>query len=127
MVQNHCKYRRIISVKKTRQNTRLLFKCDVICLYSTRFTRFGVGLRNTVNCDTLAPQRKHEKTLRFYTDYHLFCILDVFFICFCVYFSTVKRVNFDHAEKQVNYSAKLRRLFAPRNPSATELHFVCLN
>ena len=91
-----------------------------------RFTRFGVGLGNTVNCDTLAPQRKHEKTLWFYADYPLFCILDTFLTCFFVYFSTVKRVNFDHAKKQVNYSDKLRRAFHPRNPSATELHFVYL-
>ena len=49
-------------------------------------------------------------------------VFDMFFHVF----STVKRVNFDHAEKQVNYSDKLRRLFAPRNPSATELHFVYL-
>ena len=96
------------------------------CLYSTRFTRFGVGLGNTVNCDTLAPQRKHGKTLWFDADYHLFCILDTFFTCFCVYFSTVKRVNFDDAEKQVNYSDKLRRTIAPRNPSTTELHFTYL-
>ena len=95
------------------------------CVYSTRFTRFGVGLGNTVNCDTLAPQKKHEKTLDFYTDYPLFCILDVFLICFAVHFSMVKRVNFDHTKKQVNYIAKLMRLFAPRNPSAIELHFVC--
>ena len=64
------------------------------CLYSTRFTRFGVGLGNTANCDTVAPQKKHEKTLDFYTDYLLFCILDVFLICLFVYFSTVKRVNY---------------------------------
>ena len=95
------------------------------CVYSTRFTRFGVGLGNTVNCDTLAPQKKHEKTLDFYTDYPLFCILYMFLICLFVHFSTVKRVNFDHAKKQVNYIAKLMRLFAPRNPSAIELHFVC--
>ena len=94
-------------------------------VHSTRFTRFGVGLGNTVNCDTLAPQRKHEKTLDFYIDYPLFCILGVFLICFFVHFSMVKRVNFDHAKKQVNYIAKLMRLFAPRNPSASELHFVC--
>ena len=89
-----------------------------------RFTRFGVRLGNTVNCDTLAPQRKHEKTLDFYTDYPLFCILDVFLICFFTYFLTVKRVIFNHTKKQVNCSDKLRRAFAPRNASAVELHFV---
>ena len=88
-----------------------------------RFTRFGVRLGNTVNCDTLAPQRKHEKTLDFYTDYPLFCILDVFLICFFTYFLTVKRVIFNHTKKQVNCSDKLRRPFAPRNASAVELHF----
>ena len=76
-----------------------------------RFTRFGVGLGNTVNCDTLTPQGKHEKTLQFYTDYQFCCIFDVFLICFFMYFVTVKRVIFDHAKKQTNYSAKLRRLF----------------
>ena len=65
-----------------------------------RFTRFGVRLGNTVNCDTLAPQRKHEKTLDFYTDYPLFCILDVFLICFLIYFSTVKRVISNHTNAQ---------------------------
>ena len=89
-----------------------------------RFTRFGVRLGNTVNCDTLAPQRKHEKTLDFYTDYPLFCILDVFLICFFTYFLTVKRVIFNHTKKQVNCSDKVRRDFAPRNASAIELHFV---
>ena len=94
-------------------------------LHSKRFTRFGVRLGNTVNCDTLAPQRKHEKTIWFYANYQLFYIVNAFLICFFVYISTVKRVNFDHAKKQVNYIAKLRRPFAPRNPSAIELHFVC--
>ena len=78
------------------------------CVYSTRFTRFGVGLGNTVNCDTLVPQRKHDETLLFYSDYQLFCILNAFLTCCFVYFSTVKRVNFDHAKKQVNYGDKLR-------------------
>ena len=78
------------------------------CVYSRLFTRFGVGLGNTVNCDTLAPQRKHEKTLDFYTDYPLFCILDVFLICFFTYFLTVKRVIFNHTKKQVNYHTKVR-------------------
>ena len=91
-----------------------------------RLQRFAVGLGNTVNCDALAPQRKHEKTLRFYTDDPLFCFLDVFLICLFVHFSTVKRVNVHHAKKQVNDIAKLRRLFHPCSPSATELHFVCL-
>ena len=90
-----------------------------------RFTRFGVRLGNIVNCDTLSPQRKHEKTLDFYTDYQLFCILDVFLICFFMYFLTVKRVIFNHAKKQVNYIDKLRCVFYPRNASAIELHFVC--
>ena len=90
-----------------------------------RFTRFGVGLGNTVNCDTLALQRKHEKTLRFYADYPLFYILETFLTCFFVYFSTVKRVNFYHAKKQVNYNNKLRPPFRPRKPSAMELHFAC--
>ena len=44
---------------------------------------------------------------------------------FFVYFSTVKREYFNHSKKQVNYIAKLRRLFHPRNPSAIELQFVC--
>jgi len=77
------------------------------CIYSTRFTRFGVGLGNTVNCDTLSPQSKHEKTRNFYTDYPLFRIIDVFLICFFKYFSTVKRVIFNHTKKQVNYHTKV--------------------
>ena len=56
---------------------------------------------------TLSPQRKHEKTLDFYTDYPLFCILDVFLICFFTYFLTVKRVIFNHTKKQVNYHTKV--------------------
>ena len=64
-----------------------------------RFTRFGVGLGNTVNCDTLAPQRKHEKTLDFYTDYPLFCILDVFLICFFAVFLNGKTCDFRPREK----------------------------
>ena len=36
-----------------------LYRVSPQSLYSRRFTRFGVGLGNTVNCDTLAPQRKH--------------------------------------------------------------------
>ena len=91
-----------------------------------RFTRFGVGLGNTVNCDTLAPQRKQEKTLRFYTDYPLFCIFDAFLVCFFVYYSTAKSVNSNHAKKQVSYNDKLRPPFHPRNLFAMELHFACL-
>ena len=94
------------------------------CVYSKRFTRFGVGHGNTVNCDTLVPQRKNEKTLDFYTDSPLFRIIDVVLICFFTYFSTVKRVICNHTKKQVNYNDKLRRPFAPRNASAIELHFV---
>ena len=76
-----------------------------------RFTRFGVGLGNIVNCHTLASQRKHEKTSEFYTDDPLFCILDVFLLCFFMYYLTVQRVILDHTKKHVNYSEKLRREF----------------
>ena len=92
MVQNHRKYRHIISAK----NDKTLHFCSNLvsfCVCSTRFTRFGIGLGNTVNCDTSAPQRKHEKTLEFYTDYSLFCISNVFLICFPTYFLTINRVN----------------------------------
>ena len=102
-----------------------MFKCGVILFIFTNLRGLWVGLGNTVNCDTLAPQRKHEKTPEFYTDYPLFCMLDAFLICFLMYFSTVKRVISDHAKKHVNYSDKLRRAFHPRNASAIELHFVC--
>ena len=81
------------------------------CIYSNRFTRFGAGLGNTVNCDTLAPQRKHEKTLYFYTNYQLFCISNMFLTCFCMYFLTVKRVIFDRAKKQANYIKQLSGFF----------------
>ena len=94
-------------------------------IYSTRFTRFGVGLGNTVNCDTLAPQRKHENTRDFYTNYPLFCILDVFLICYFMYFLTVKRVILDHAKTQVNYSEKVHASRRSEHASAIELHFVC--
>ena len=68
-----------------KENTKTLHFCSNLmwfCIYSRRFTRFGVGLENTVNCDTLSPQRKHEKTLDFYTKIQYFlskcrCFLDV--------------------------------------------------
>ena len=47
------------------------------------------------------------------------------FDMFLMYFLTVERMIFDHAKKQANYNDKLRRVFAPRNASAIELHFVC--
>ena len=97
------------------------------CIYSRRFTRFGVGLGNTVNCDTLAPQRKHEKTLDFYTDYPLFRIIDVFLICFFTYFSTVKRVIFNHTKKQVNYHTKVGTWLASNQRLCNRIAFCMAN
>ena len=64
-----------------------------------RFTRFGVGLRNNVNCDTLAPQRKHEKTLRCYTDYELFCFFKQVFNMFSSLLFNGKPYEFRPHEK----------------------------
>ena len=114
-----------VSANKTQNSTRLLFESGFCCIYSTRFTRFCVGL-GTVNCDALAPQTKHKKTLWFYSDESLICILGMFLICLFASFPSVKLDDFNRFKMQWNYTNKLGCALAPRNPSATELHFACL-
>ena len=92
-------------------------------LYSICFTRFCVGLGNTVNFGALAPRSKHEKTQWFHADYQLFCMLDEFLICLFAYFSIVKRKYSNHSKIHMFYHRKLGAAII-LSSSTMELHFA---
>ena len=99
MVQNHRKYRHIISAKKTRQNTRLLFTFAVVLYTFHTFYEVWCRAREHRKLRHFSTAKKTRETLDFYTNYPLFCILDVFLTCCFMYFFNGKTYDFQPREK----------------------------
>ena len=136
MMQNHGKYRRIISAKKTRSNTTLLFKCDVILFIFHTFYevwRRAQEHRKLRHFSTAKKTQENTKVLyrlsvilysRRVFDIYIYIYIYIYiFVVVC--FLTVKLGDSNRSKIHVFYHSKLKVGIMTSSTSATELHFVC--